>query len=96
MSVSQEIKDKVLANIREEDLIELSQKLIAIPSETGNEKAVSDFMVNYMREELGMDAEGVAGVPDRPNAVGTLKGVGGGPVVQYSGLLDTVGPGDLS
>jgi len=96
MSVSQEIKDKVLANIREEDLIALSQKLIAIPSETGNEKAVSDFMVSYMRDVLGMEAKGLAGVPDRPNAVGILKGVGGGPTVQYSGHLDTVGPGDLS
>lgn len=96
MSASQEIKDKVLANIREKDVIALSQKLVSIPSETGNEKAVSDFVVEYMRSELGMDANGLEGVPDRPNAVGTLKGVGGGPTVQYSGHLDTVGPGDLS
>jgi succinyl-diaminopimelate desuccinylase len=96
MPVSQDLKEKVLANIREEDVIELSQKLVAIPSETGNEKAVSDFVVDYMNTELGMEAEGLAGAPDRPNAVGTLKGAGGGPVVQYSGHLDTVGPGDLS
>ncbi|MFQ5856590.1 MAG: M20 family metallopeptidase, partial [Anaerolineae bacterium] len=70
-------------------------KLISIPSETGNEKEVSDFVVSHMRS-LGMEAEGVAGAPDRPNAVGQLRGVSGGPTVQYSGHLDTVGPGDLS
>ena len=96
MAVSQEIKEKVLAKIREKDVIELSRELIKIPSETGQEKEVSDFTVSYMKSTLGMEAEGLAGVTDRPNAVGRLKGAGGGPTVQYSGHLDTVGPGDLS
>ncbi|MCC6188486.1 MAG: M20/M25/M40 family metallo-hydrolase [Anaerolineales bacterium] len=96
MAVSKAVKDKVLAQIREDDLIALSRELIKIPSETGQEKAVSDFTVSYMQNSLGMEAKGLAGAPDRPNAVGTWKGVGGGPLVQYSGHLDTVGPGDLS
>jgi len=96
VAISEEIRNKVLANIREEDVLELSRQLIAIPSETGNEKAVSDFTVSYMKSDLGMEAEGLAGVPDRPNAVGRLRGAGGGPTTQYSGHLDTVGPGDLS
>lgn len=96
MAISQEIKRNVLAHIKEEDVIALSRELIKIPSETGQEKAVSDFTVSYMRNELGMEAEGLAGAPDRPNAVGKLRGAGNGPTVQYSGHLDTVGPGDLS
>ncbi|MFC2029040.1 M20 family metallopeptidase, partial [Chloroflexota bacterium] len=60
-------------------------------------KEVSQLSQQMMRD-LGMDAQGVAHpqTPDSPNAVGVWKGVGGGPTIQYSGHLDTVGIGDRS
>ncbi len=97
MAVSEEIKQKVLRNIREADLVEISRQLIRVPSETGREKEVSELCQSMMRE-MGMEAHGLAApaTPDSPNAVGVWGGVGGGPAIQYSGHLDTVGIGDRS
>jgi acetylornithine deacetylase/succinyl-diaminopimelate desuccinylase family protein len=95
MPVSEDIKRRVLANVNQDDVIELSRKLVRIPSETGNEKAVSDLCVGMLRED-GLDVRAVAAptAPERPNVVGMWHGVGGGPTVMFSGHLDTVGVGD--
>ena len=95
MAVTQDVKQKVLDLIREEDLIALSRDLIRIPSETGKEKACSEFMMSHLRS-LGFEARGYEAAPDRPNAVGRWPGAGGGPTVMLSAHLDTVPPGDLS
>lgn len=94
MASKDEIRKKVLDNVREKDLIELSRALIKIPSETGKEKQVSDFLVSHLKG-MGLDARGYEAVPDRPNAVGLWKGAGGGPRTMFSAHLDTVPPGDL-
>lgn len=87
------IKNRVLARIQEKDLIDLSRELIRRPSVTGQEKEVSDYIVSVMNG-IGLDARGVEGQPGRPNAVGTLGGVGGGLSTMLSGHLDTVPIGD--
>ena len=87
------INERVLDRIKENELVELSRALVKIPSPTGQEKAVSDFVVSHMRD-LKMDAQGVEGEKDRPNAVGTWKGVEGSKTIMFSGHMDTVGPGD--
>ncbi len=94
MSSLAEVKKKVLAGITRERLIEVSRELVAIPSETGNEKPVSLFMGNKLKE-MGMEVQW-AGVQDRPNCIGILRGTTGKPKLQFSGHLDTVGPGDLA
>ncbi len=94
MPVSAAVKAKVLAQIKEADLIALSRDLIKIPSPTGEEKAVSDFAAGYLRQ-IGLEVQQPAGAPDRPNVMAKWKGVGGGASAQFSGHLDTVGPGDL-
>ena len=91
------IKEKVLGNIREDLLVDVSRKLIRVPSETGNEKEVSELCQSMMKD-LGMEVSGVAHpeTPNSPNAVGIWHGAGDGPAIQYSGHLDTVGIGDRS
>ncbi len=93
MIPDQEIKKTVLAHVHRDEVIELSRELIRIPSETGDEKAVSEFCISTMRE-MGLEARGVEAAPNRPNAVGRWGGDGGGPTVMFSGHLDTVGVGD--
>jgi acetylornithine deacetylase len=97
MAISKEMKQKVLSNINEELLVEVSRKLIRIPSETGQEREVSELCQTLMKD-LGMDVQGLAhpDTPDSPNAIGVWRGVGGGRGIQYSGHLDTVGIGDRS
>jgi len=95
MAVSTQVKGNVLELIQEEDLIDLSRALIQIPSETGKERAVSEFLTGHLRE-LGFEARGYEAEPGRPNAVGRWPGAGGGPTLMLSAHLDTVPPGDLS
>ena len=90
-----EAKKEVLSKITEERLIEVSRELVAIPSETGNEKEVSLFLGNKLKE-MGLEAKWAEGEKDRPNCIGILRGTVGKPKVQFSGHLDTVGPGDLN
>ena len=95
MEVKTQVKQQVLDLIREDELIELSQALIRIPSETGKEKQVSVFLTGHL-QGLGFEARGYEAEPDRPNAVGRWPGIGGGPSLMLSAHLDTVPPGDRS
>ena len=88
------VEERVLGKIKEEDVIELSRKLISIPSETGKEQRVSEFVAEEMRK-LGLEVSLVEGEKGRPNVLGRLKGTTGSPVISYGAHLDTVGPGDL-
>jgi succinyl-diaminopimelate desuccinylase len=86
------VEERVLSKIKEEDVIELSRKLISIPSETGKEKRVGEFVADEMRK-LGLEVK-FEGEKDRPNVLGTLRGTRGSPVISYGAHLDTVPPGD--
>lgn len=83
----------VVSNIYEDELIILCRSLVKIPSETGNEKEVSDFCVGYM-QSLGMDAHGIEGQAGRPNALGSITGQQGRRTLQLFTHLDTMPVGD--
>jgi acetylornithine deacetylase/succinyl-diaminopimelate desuccinylase-like protein len=79
---------KVLAQIDRDDIARLGFDLTDIPSPTGEEKAVSDFIVGWFK------ANGIKGIsqeiaPGRPNAVGVIRGDGTGLSLQFNGHLDT-------
>lgn len=94
METLEEVKRKVLAGITRERLIEVSRELVGIPSVTGNEKEVSLYLGNKLKE-IGFEVKWAEAEKDRPNCVGILHGTTGKPKLQFSGHLDTVGPGDL-
>jgi acetylornithine deacetylase/succinyl-diaminopimelate desuccinylase-like protein len=86
--VDQELAKKVLAQIDRDEIAQLGCALTDIPSPTGQEKAVSDFVVGWFK------ANGIKGIsqeiaPGRPNAVGVVKGDGSGLSLQFNGHLDT-------
>ena len=95
MKTLEEAKREVLSRITKERLVEVSRELVAIPSETGNEKEVSLFLGNKLKG-MGFEVKWAEGMKDRPNCVAVLHGMTGKPKVQFSGHLDTVGPGDLN
>jgi acetylornithine deacetylase len=92
------------------ELIAMLQDLVRIPSLTGNEEAVQDRVVDFMRDlgleidrwepdaaELAPYAEHVgefASLAGRPNVVGTWKGAGGGRSLILNAHIDTVETGD--
>ncbi len=73
------------------ELVELTQAMIRIPSFTGQEKGIADFiaakLVEYGVDEVFVDAIG--------NVVGVVKGSRPGPGVVLNGHLDVVPAGNL-
>ncbi len=57
-------------------------------SETEGERVLAAFMVDRMRE-LGLEADLAPVVGERVNAIGRLKGTGGGNSLLFNGHLDT-------
>lgn len=79
------------------DLIELTQSLIKIPSHVnhdGREHEVGVFLADYC-EKLGFHVQRIPIVGNRSNVIVTLKGKGGGKTLLLNGHLDTVPPGQM-
>ncbi len=94
MKSLEDVKKEVLSKITQERVVEVSRELVKIPSETGHEKEVSLYLGNMLKG-MGLEVKWPEKEKDRPNCVGILHGSTGKPKLQFSGHLDTVGPGDL-
>ena len=105
------LKEKVLRYIEknQKETVGSLQKLISIPSVTGNEKEAQEFVTEkWNRMGLSVDVwepkveelKGHSGhVPvvgdyrNRPNVVSVLKGEGGGKSLLFNGHVDVIPPG---
>ena len=88
MSFDHETAEKVLQLIDRDELAQLGCDLTSIPSPTGQEKAIGEFILNWF------DTNGIKAVRqdvefDRPNAVGVIKGDGTGLSLGFNGHTDT-------
>ncbi len=85
---------RVLALIDDDAMIELTQRLVRIPSENppGEEKDVSDFIQAWL-EDRGLDVEVIEAEPGRPNLIASY-GSEDGPVFMLNGHTDVVPPGE--
>ncbi len=89
MALDKEAAKKVLAQIDRDELARLGCDLTSIPSPTGQEKAIGEFILAWF------DIQGLKAVRqdvevDRPNAVGVvLKGDGTGLSLGFNGHTDT-------
>jgi acetylornithine deacetylase/succinyl-diaminopimelate desuccinylase-like protein len=79
---------KVLAHIDRDELAALGCRLASIASPTGKEKAIAEFILAWF-EGNGLKAVRQDVEPDRPNAVGILKGDGSGLSLGFNGHTDT-------
>ncbi|MGD0267359.1 MAG: M20 family metallopeptidase [Candidatus Methylomirabilota bacterium] len=84
---------KVLDGVNVDEVIRLTQQLVARPSVTGDEAAVASFMAHVL-QDMGLDVECKDAAPGRPNVVGTLAGPAGGRTLVMNGHMDVVPPGD--
>src|SRR5215472_10150231 len=78
----------VLARIDRDELTQLGCDLTSIPSPTGHEKAIAEFILAWF-EANGLKAVRQEVEIDRPNAVGILKGDGTGYSLGFNGHTDT-------
>lgn len=88
MPIDKDLAQKVLAHIDRNELAQLGCDLTDIPSPTGQEMAIADFMLDWYRAN-GLKAVRQEVEKDRPNAVGVLKGSGDGLSLMFNGHLDT-------
>lgn len=73
------------------ELIDLTQSLIRIPSFTGEEKALADFILEKLKE-YEVDEAFIDGIG---NVVGVVKGEYAGPSLLLNGHLDVVPAGNI-
>jgi acetylornithine deacetylase len=88
MALNQELAKHVLAYIDRNELAQLGADLTSIPSPTGQEKAVAEFILAWF-EANGLKAVRQEVEPGRPNAVGIVKGDGSGLSLGFNGHTDT-------
>lgn len=78
----------VLAQIDRDELAQLGCDLTSIPSPTGQEKEIAEFILNWLTTN-GLKAVRQEVEVDRPNAIGILKGDGTGLSLGFNGHTDT-------
>ncbi len=88
MPVNKEMSKKILANLDKDELAQLACDLVNIPSPTGQERAVADFILDWYKAN-GLKPIRQEVEKDRPNAVGILKGQGNGLSLMFNGHMDT-------
>lgn len=88
MTLDKQISARVLAQIDRNELAQLGSDLTSIPSPTGQEKAIAEFILAWF-ERNGIKPVRQDVEPDRPNAVGIVKGDGTGLSLGFNGHMDT-------
>ena len=91
--------DQIIKSIKREELIQLTQELIRIPSvrrqDRGGEEKVALFVARLL-EEMGLDVVVEEVEPGSPNVIGILQGQGEGPCLMFECHTDVVTEGDGS
>lgn len=88
MTIDAEAAKKVLAQIDRDELAKLACDLTDIPSPTGQELAIGEFILQWFTDN-GLKSVRQDVDVDRPNAVGVLKGDGTGLSLGFNGHTDT-------
>lgn len=85
--MASDARERILAEIHREELVDLACRLVRIPSYTTEETEVARFLHDYLRRE-GLDAELREVDPGRFQTLGRLRGAGGGRSLMLNGHLD--------
>lgn len=88
MAIDEQAAKTILAQIDRDELAQLGCNLTDIPSPTGQEKTIAEFILNWFHAN-GLKAVRQDVEVERPNAVGILKGDGSGLSLGFNGHMDT-------
>ena len=75
--------------VSREKIVDVAKGLVSIPSVSGDELAVMQFVQQWL-DERGISYVVVANDPNRPNVIATVGDPTTGPVIAMNGHLDTV------
>lgn len=84
--------EKVIAEVREDEIVAMACDVINIPSPTGEELAMAQYMQNALRA-MGLNVTWHEVEEGRANVVGRWTGCGGGKNLMFNGHMDTSNTG---
>jgi acetylornithine deacetylase/succinyl-diaminopimelate desuccinylase-like protein len=85
--------ERIVAEVKEEEIVAMSCDVINIPSPTGGELQMAEYMRTALRQ-LGLDITWQEVEDSRANVVGRWVGSGGGKNLMFNGHMDTSNSGD--
>ncbi len=86
--INQQDQAQVIKHIEREELAQLTKDLVDIPSPTGSEKAIGDFIIDWFARH-GIKTVRQQISPERVNAVGIIEGGANGVSLMINGHMDT-------
>jgi acetylornithine deacetylase/succinyl-diaminopimelate desuccinylase-like protein len=86
------LAEKILAGIKEEEIVAMCREVINIPSPTGEELQMAHYMQNAL-QQLGLKITWQEVEEGRANVVGRWIGSGGGKNLMFNGHMDTSNTG---
>lgn len=89
----EDAKKNVLQLIERDEVVRIACDLVDIPSPTGYEKPLADYIIDRYRR-AGIKVLDQEFDEERANAIGILKGKGRGPCLMLNGHMDTSYKGD--
>lgn len=84
-----------LDKVSRDDIVEIGKQLVSIPSVSGDEFEVMQFVKRWL-DERGIGYVETANDPKRPNIIATVGTPGDGPLVVMNGHLDVVPVSDAN
>jgi acetylornithine deacetylase len=87
-----DLAHSILAHIDEEALITMACDVVNIPSPTGEEQAMAEYMAQTF-ERMGLEVAWQEVETGRANVIGRLPGSGNGKTLMFNGHMDTSNTG---
>src|SRR5271169_6532163 len=84
--------ERILAEVREDEIVAMSSDVINVPSPTGEELQMAQYMHSAL-QKMGLDVTWQEVEEARANVVGRWKGSGGGKNLMFNGHMDTSNTG---
>ena len=82
------VDERILAAVSEERIVEMALEVVSIPSPTGDEQAMGEYMRDAFAA-LGLQVSWQEVEEGRANVLGLLEGAGGGKSLMFNGHMDT-------
>ena len=86
------LAERIVAEVKEEEIVAMSCDVINIPSPTGEELRMAEYMQRALRQ-LGLNVTWQEVEEGRANVVGRWIGTGGGMNLMFNGHMDTSNTG---
>ena len=92
-SLHPDLVERILAQVKEDEIVAMARDVINIPSPTGEELQMAQYMQTAL-QELGLSVTWQEVEEGRANVVGRWTGTGGGKNLMFNGHMDTSNTGD--